>query len=529
MRKWRFCVVAALCCAAAWPSGVAAQVPDKPEGHRHHGMKMPAGDKLGELSFPNSGNAAAQAPFLRGVKLLHNFQYEDAIAPFQQAQKADPDFALAYWGEAMAHNYTLWAEQHTDEARAALGKLGPTPEARAAKAKTSRERMWLGAVEALYGPGTKFERDEAYADRMDALFAAYPNDLEARVFDALATMGRSHGTRDTANYMKAAAMLEEVFPTHTHHPGVVHYMIHAYDDPVHAPLGIRAARLYDKIAPSSEHAQHMTSHIFLAMGMWPETEQANMDAAAIATRLMAERHMGVPGCGHEFIWLVYAKLQQGKAVEKNIEACRAEALTSLREAKDLPVVGYPEGNAGSYADMLVRTGIETGRWGQPLELPAGKMTYARFIQDYGRVLAAGHNAAAAATSFAALQADHAVLTDNFRKEFPDEDQVMPWLDLAVRQGEALVDLAQGRTDDGLRKLEMVAKAESALPPAFGPPILLKPSWELLGDERLAAGDKAGAAEAYRTSLALQPGRRLSLAGLKAATGTGTLASGSAKH
>ena len=111
--------------------GAVAQVPDRPE------MSMPSGDRLGEIQFPNSGNEAAQAPFIRGVKLLHNFQYEDAIEAFQQAQKVDPDFALAYWGEAMAHNYTLWAEQQTDDARKALAKLGPTPEARAAKVRTS--------------------------------------------------------------------------------------------------------------------------------------------------------------------------------------------------------------------------------------------------------------------------------------------------------------------------------------------------------------------------------------------------------
>ncbi|HET6492938.1 MAG TPA: hypothetical protein VFG44_08190, partial [Burkholderiales bacterium] len=219
---------------------------------------MPTGDKLGDLTFPNSGNQAAQAPFLRGVKLLHNFQYEGAITAFQDAQKADPDFALAYWGEAMAHNYTLWAEQHADEARKILAKLGPTPKARAAKAKTDREKMWLSAVEALYGTGTKYERDEDYADKMDALHAAYPDDTEALVFDALATMGRSHGTRDTKAYLRAAAMLEPVFKANPHHPGATHYLIHAYDEPAYAERGLPMARVYNKIAPDSAHAQHMT-------------------------------------------------------------------------------------------------------------------------------------------------------------------------------------------------------------------------------------------------------------------------------
>jgi hypothetical protein len=517
MQASKALIVAALCCGAAWPAGLPAQMPDRPESHQHHGMNMPPGDKLGELSFANSGNAAAQAPFLKGVKLLHNFQYPDAIEAFQHAEKADADFALAYWGEAMAHNYTLWSEQHTDQARAILARLATTAEARAAKAKTAREKMWFGAVEALYGPGTKFERDAAYADRMDALHAAYPDDLEARVFDALATMGRSHGTRDTANYMKAAAMLEEVFPAHTRHPGIVHYLIHAYDDPAHAPLGIRAARLYDKIAPDSAHAQHMTSHIFLAMGMWPETEQANVHAAAVFNKAMAAHHLPPAACGHGNIWLVYARLQEGKDVASQTDACREDVLAGLKANKDLPIVGYPEGDTGTWADMAVRTGIETGKWPQWIDLPAGKLRFAAFVQDYGRLLASRRDAAAAQSALAAMNADRQLLAANYHKEFPDDDTVMPWVDRAVAQGEAVAMLASGETEQGIGLLRKAAEAEVALPPPFGPPALQKPSYEMLGDELLALGRKAEAAEAYRHALAAAPGRRLSLAGLKAAT------------
>jgi tetratricopeptide (TPR) repeat protein len=512
-------MLAALCSTALWSVGAAAQdAADRPHDHHQHSHMAPAGGNFGALSFPNSGNKAAQAPFLRGVKLLHNFQYEDAIPAFQQAQRADPDFALAYWGEAMAHNYTLWAEQHTDEARAILAKLGPTPEVRSTKAKTARDKMWLGAVEALYGRGNKTERDEAYADRMDALFAAYPDDLEARVFDALATMGRSHGTRDVANYMKAAAMLEEVFPTHQHHPGVVHYLIHAYDDPTHAPLGIRAARLYDKIAPDSAHAQHMTSHIFLAMGMWPETERANMNAKAVMDRAMAAHGDPPSACGHGNIWLVYSRLQQGKDVAPEVDACLAQAQwisTHIKEAP--PIIGSPEGGFGSWADMAVRTGIETGKWPKWVDLPAGRMTWTRFTEDYGRLLSSRHDPAAARKAFAAMKADRDVLTSNWKKEFPDDDTYLPWVDRTVAQGEAVVALADGSTDEGLKLLRKAAEAEKALPPPFGPPLIEKPSYEMLGDELLALGRKQEAADAYREALAAAPNRRLSMLGLRAAT------------
>jgi len=120
MRQSKLFTLAAFCGAAVWPMIATAQDnADRPQGHGH-AHTLPANGNFGELTFPNSGNLAAQAPFLRGVKLLHNFQYEEATEAFQQAQKADPNFALAYWGEAMSHNYTLWAEQHTNQARAIL-------------------------------------------------------------------------------------------------------------------------------------------------------------------------------------------------------------------------------------------------------------------------------------------------------------------------------------------------------------------------------------------------------------------------
>jgi hypothetical protein len=134
---------------------------------------------LGVIEFPNSGPEAAQADFIRGVLLLHNFQYVQAAEAFRAAQKLAPDFALAYWGEAMIHNHGLWMEQDLDQARAVLAKLGSTPEARLAKAPTEREKGYLRAVEALYGDGSKIARDLDYMDHMRRLHEQDPDDLEA--------------------------------------------------------------------------------------------------------------------------------------------------------------------------------------------------------------------------------------------------------------------------------------------------------------------------------------------------------------
>jgi len=123
-------------------------------------------DGLGSISFPNSGNAAAQAPFVRGVLLLHSFEYQAAAESFRDAQAADAGLALAYWGEAMTYNHPLWQQQDRTAALAALARLAPTPESRAAKAPTDRERQYLGAVETLYGSGSKHDRDDAYMRAM---------------------------------------------------------------------------------------------------------------------------------------------------------------------------------------------------------------------------------------------------------------------------------------------------------------------------------------------------------------------------
>ena len=515
MRKSMIIKLAALCGAASWSVGATAQMPDRPHGD-HHDM---AGDRLGEIVFPNSGNAAAQAPFLRGLKLLHNFEYDDAIDSFQAAEKADPSFALAYWGEAMAHNYTLWAEQHTDKARAILMKLGSTPAARAAKAKTAREKMYMAAVEALYGPGTKFERDGLYADRMDALARAYPSDVEAQVFDALATLGRSHGTRNEANYLKSAAILEKLFPTHQNHPGVVHYMIHSYDDPAHAQLGLKAARLYDKIAPESPHALHMTSHIFLALGMWPETIAANRAAQARAAQMMESMgmHGRGMGCGHGAIWLVYAQLQLGQDAQADIDRCRQAAFDPANLGKAPGVIGDPEGNVNSWADMVVRRGVELGQWPVAPDLPDGHFMFGRFTLAYGRMLAARHDVAEATKALSDMRQARAAIAAALPKELPDEAQLLPWIDRAVAQGEAVADLAAGNRQSGLTKLRMAAQAEQALPVAFGPPLVQELGWELLGNELLADGRKAEAAAAFRAALKMAPGRRIASTGLKTAT------------
>jgi tetratricopeptide (TPR) repeat protein len=486
-------------------------------GQHHQGAEGAVSQRIGTVHLANKGNAQAQPHFQRGLALLHNFEYPSARKAFLAAQQADPGFVLAYWGEAMTYNFGLWARQDADKARAALARLGPTPEARAAKARSPREKQWLDTVEALYGAGTKKERDRAYAESMRLLHESDPGDVDARAFRALSLMGLSGGERSIPLYMQAAALLEEALPGNPDHPGLLHYLIHAYDDPAHAPLGERAARRYAVVVPDAGHAQHMVSHIYLALGRWPEVEAANVQAMRVENARAAALNEPPGHCGHYSEWEVYAVLQQGRDAGDLIASCRAEAVQELSGKPDPSVLGSSWSNVLSWSEMAVRQGVETGKWAEPLPLPAGKYEFARFNFAYARLLAAGSDVSKAASALADLKRSRAAIAGAMTKELPDDHQLLPWIDRAVAQGDALVLLAGGQRDQAISALKTAAKAEAALPVPFGPPILHKPSAELLGEQLLAAGRKAEAAEYFREALAAAPNRRLAAQGLAAAT------------
>ena len=268
--------------------------------------------KLGRVDFPTSTKSReAQEHFLLGVAALHSFWYEEALDEFRAAAKSDPAFALAYWGEAMAHNHPLWAEQDAEAARRALENIKDTSKL------TPRERGFVEAARTLYGEGDKLARDRAYAAAMEKLHREHPDDLEAASFYSLALLGTwRQGDRGFSGQMKAGAVALAVYERNPEHPGAAHYIIHAFDDPEHAVLALPAARRYAEIAPAAHHARHMPSHIFLQLGMWPEAAASNESGWQVSVEA-AERKRRPMGSRdyHSLHWLTYVYLQQGRFEE----------------------------------------------------------------------------------------------------------------------------------------------------------------------------------------------------------------------
>lgn len=474
------------------------------------------GKKYGRVEFANSGAPAAQADFLEGMALLHDFEYNLAADAFRRAQAADPGFAMAYWGEAMTHNHPIWFQQNLTAGRAALAKLAPTPAERLAKAKTEREKAYLRTLDVLYGDGGKEERDFLYERSMADLHARYPHDVDASAFYGLAILGTAHAGRDIATYMRAAGVLEEAWIAHQDHPGLVHYLIHSYDDPVHAPLGLRAARIYAKIAPDAGHAQHMTSHIFVALGMWPEVIQANINGIAVVNAVRKAAGKIPLGCGHYPSWLGYGYLQLGQMdkAQNAVAQCRVMLDSPTTDTKNSQTSMDPDDSfSGSYANMRLRYLIDTGSWpadmaGWQLPKTAGPGTRLDF--EFARVLnelMRGHHEEAV-TAMKELDAAAAQVIDLETKGDNPDPTYRIRADILKLEAQALLAEVDKDLAGAERLLSQAVTLEEKLPTAFGPPVIDKPTHELFGEFLLRRGRDQEAHEQFKKALAHTPGRRL---------------------
>jgi hypothetical protein len=493
-----------------------------------------AGANLGRVELPNSGAPAAQEPFLRGLAALHSFWYDEAADLFREAQALDPGFALAYWGEAMTYNHPLWNQHDGDGGRAVLARLAPTREERAAKAGSERERGYLATAEVLYDPvlTDKAARDRAYAESWQRLYEAVPADLEAKSFYALSLQGLG-GEEELRQRMRSAALVEEVFAVNPLHPGAAHYLIHAYDDPVHAPLGLRAAEVYASIAPAANHALHMPSHIFVQLGLWERVAASNVDAYEASVAWVERRgHPAFKRDFHSLSWLQYAYLQMGRYREaaETIETIRAVAQQS-DDAR----------TRNAYHWMVAAQVVETG---QPYTAGSGAAKLA--MADDPVAPEAATEAATEAAIVAAMEHDDASMhcavfsydehdrMTSFAAAFAAvragdlaaAREAAGMLALATEEGEgeepadkarrlivaALIAQADGDTEATLGAAAEAVAAELEMRPPSGPPDTVKPAHELYGELLLAAGRAEDAAKQFHQSLLRTPRRTRSLLG-----------------
>jgi tetratricopeptide (TPR) repeat protein len=431
------------------------------------------------------------------VALLHSFWYEEAQKQFEQIAKDDPQCAMADWGVAMSLWHQLW--NHPIEAVLKQGRE-EVKKAQSLHPKTERERDYVNAIGAFYHKGKmEYEaRATAYSQAMEKTYQRYPDDHEGAAFYALSLLAADEGEDPAfANDKKAAAILEKLFAMEPDHPGVAHYLIHAYDKPQLAQLGLPAARRYAEIAPASPHALHMPSHIFARVGLWQDDVNSNL-ASIAATRKTAAMHMG--GAGHQYHamdFLFYAYLQSGHEAEAQalIEEVRAMPDT----VHDMYGTGY-DPRAATLVHFTALYPVELHHWADAAALtPTGVAGTAEDAVVYwARAIGVAHlgNAAQVQKDAEAIDAIHKKLVAEKKKDLveavdDDHEQALAWLAFA-----------QGKYDDAIALLRPMADKEDSL----GEEPQGIPAREMIADMLLEAKRPEQALAEYKTDLKFSPNR-----------------------
>lgn len=470
--------------------------------------------QLGSIEFPASGSPEAHPYFLRGVAALHSFWYEEAIDSFRRATTIDPNFAMGYWGEAMAHNHPIWDEENVEAARAALEKIPDEA------SLTKRERQYLQAVKTLFGEGNKLARDRAYAAHMESLAGEYPQDLEATCLYALSLLGLAthfdHQPDLQEKYrVQAGALTLGVYGVNPNHPCAAHYTIHAFDDPIHAILALPQARRYAKIAPEAHHAQHMPAHIFVQLGMWDQAAASNKAGWESSQAWVKDKQLPLSLQDyHSLYWLQYAYLQQGRynaAAALILEKQQDMAQSSSSDQS--PVLGYDRKVSRNYDQMVAAFIVETERW--ELADQAWNVNDYRFgdewpsksiyIREFAQSMSTLRNQPI-------VHQIHPGLTPPVPEPSPGTTEPIT-SQIWNLQIAALKHLINGDHAQAIRMLDRATALEETLPPPSGPPDLIKPTHELYGELLLGIDRPKDAQQQFERSLLWHPNRARSVLGL----------------
>ena len=483
---------------------------------------------IGHVHMDTSCSSSVSADFDRALALLHNFWYERARETFNHVIQADPECAMAYWGAAMSYNHPFWDAPTLEDQSAALALVGKGIRA---AAKTDRERMYVDAAARLYqnpGAGSKTERDQAYRESMKAVWAKYPDD-ETKLFYGLSILGTiREGTPGFERQAVAARLFEEVYAKKPEHPGVLHYLIHVYDDPEHAVDGLKMARSYAKAAAAVPHAQHMPSHIFTRLGLWEESAGTNENAWRTSEEdVKRAGESGEYRDFHSLNYLQYAWLQLGRYRDAkgvmDIIRAQYEALTERKTAPDTPelqsrhvrgrtIYALPDRVVYGYFDMLTRYIVETGEWNEvsrvPLVAPSRDFVAMKL---HLQAMAASKRRDAKGTQAAA---DQILDLSNQPDQHPFVKQIIT---MQAKEAAALAAQAVGDITGAMELMNQAVAVEDSIYALSQPPYPILPAHELYGNMLMEMNRPADAIGQFTEALKRTPARPRAIYGIARAS------------
>lgn len=478
--------------------------------HQHHGsegISSEALGKLGTVHFPISCSASVQAPFERGIAMMHSFWYEEARKQFASVTQTDSSCAMGWWGLAMTEWRPFWDGIPEDRRKTGMVEID---KAMALSVKTDRERRYIAALSGYLhsDPAQNVAAVSAYARGMGALSAAYPDDVEAQAFYGLALSAAAALDQNDpiAADRKALAVLTPGFEAHPDHPGFAHYIIHTCDNPQLALEGLPAAERYAAIAPASPHALHMPGHIFARLGMWPQDIAANLDSVN-ASELAAKEHLdGVAHEMHAYEFLLYAYLQDGNDAQARKIYDYTEPM--IQHLSAIPGIQ----NDGMYmftSYMLVEFPsiyhLERHEWKDVLAIPepSHPLVSSSYFRLWAMAIAAGHLRDGAAADKAVLAAQSI-----YKSVEAEGSPIGAEINATFLTMQAWQDYAHHRDAEALAKLSTAADAQDRV----GQAEVDIPAREMYGDMLLSEGRATEALAQYKTALLLSPNRFNGLAG-----------------
>ena len=475
------------------------------QGHVHDG--------LGTVHFATSCALATSQQFDRSIALLHSFEFRAAIAGLQNVLAADSTCAMAQWGIALSLWTNPMAPGIRPPALLSRGRDAASAAKRLSVSATPRERGYIAAVATLYDDYEHRDqpsRVDAYEHAMADLVQREPADTEAKIFHAIALVAAARpADKSYANQLRAGATLEALWKAQPNHPGLAHYIIHAYDVPPLASRASDAAKRYAEIAPAAAHALHMPSHTFTRLGLWESSIDANRRSAAVALR-----DSSVAEALHASDYMEYAYLQLRRDAEAKAVLDGLPALAARFDPN--AVTGAAPGSAGVFALAAIpaRYALERRAWAEAAALmpKTTAVAYADAMTWFARALGAVHvkrldDAQTAIDSLAAIRdrlASHG-------EPFWAEQVAIQWLD-----AEAWLALANERRDVALATMREAARREDATEKSAVSPGPLAPARELLGDMLLELRRPADARAEYERTLEKEPNRFRALDGARRA-------------
>ncbi len=467
------------------------------------------GEKLGDVHFATSCNESAQSDFNFAVALLHSFQFSRAIEGFNAALQEDATCAIAYWGIALSAWSNPFAPGQKDTNQLQLGQQS-AERGKELGAKTERERSYLAAVGKLYGDyesTPQHARLLAYRDAMGEVAAKYPEDQEAQIFYALAlVVAEDPGDKTYADRFKAGTILEKLFAEEPTHPGLAHYIIHAYDVPGLCSRALVAARSYAEIAPDAPHALHMPSHTFTRLGYWQESIDSNVAAAAAARRQgQAAEEL------HASDYETYAYLQTGQDEAAARIVNTLPEIESRFDPKALLIgAGPPSAGYFALAAIPARFALERQDWRQAEKLALRETPFA--YTDATTWFARGLGAARLRHAAAAKKAATALSQIQERLSKVNERYWAQQVEIQAIAVSAWSALAVGKNEEALRQMELAANMEDGTEKSVVTPGPLSPARELLGEMLLKMKKPTQALAQFEATLQKEPRRFRSLYG-----------------